>query len=108
MTSISIRRATPADAAMLAELAATAFNDSFAADNSAENMAMYMEKAFGEEIQRAELHDPRNVVYIAERYGDVVGYTMLRDATPPDEVADTNALEIARLCSGKRAIGSGV
>jgi GNAT superfamily N-acetyltransferase len=71
-------------------------------------MALYMEKAFGEEIQRAELLDPRNVVYIAERDGDVVGYTMLRDAAPPDEVADTNALEIARLYSVKRAIGSGV
>ena len=108
MTPITTRQATPEDASLLAELAATSFNDSFAADNSAEDMALYMEKAFGEEIQRAELLDPRNVVYIAERDGEVVGYTMLRDAPPPNEVADVNALEIARLYSVKRAIGSGV
>ena len=107
-SSITIRQATPADAALLATFAATAFSDSFAADNSAENMAMYMEKAFGEDIQREELSDPHRTVFIAEHGGEAVGYTMLHDAPVPPSVGDPGALEIARLYSAKQMIGAGV
>jgi len=107
-TSITTRQATPADAALLASFAATAFTDSFAADNSPESMALYMEKAFGEDIQRAELADPKRTVFFAEQDGEVVGYTMLRDGPVPAAVGDDDALEIERLYSVKRKIGTGV
>lgn len=107
-TSITIRQATPADAALLASLAATAFSDSFAADNAAENMALYMEQAFGEAIQRDELSDPQRTVFLAEQDGEAIGYTMLHDAPVPPSVGDAAALEIARLYSAKRMIGRGV
>ncbi len=107
-TSITIRQATPADAALLASLAATAFSDSFAADNSAENMTLYMEKAFGEAIQRDELSDPHRTVFFAEQDGEAIGYTMLHDAPVPPSVGDDDALEIARFYSAKRMIGRGV
>ncbi|MEO5814417.1 MAG: GNAT family N-acetyltransferase [Gemmatimonadaceae bacterium] len=104
----TIRQATIADAALLASLAATTFSDSFAADNSAENMSMYMEKAFGEDIQRSELSDPHRTVFFAEQDGRVVGYTMLHDGPVPASVGEDDALEIARLYSVKRTIGRGV
>ncbi|MDB4891495.1 MAG: GCN5-related N-acetyltransferase [Gemmatimonadetes bacterium] len=107
-SSITTRRATTADAALLAELAATAFSDSFAADNSAENMALYMDSAFGEATQRDELSDPTRTVFFAEQDGVAVGYTMLHDAPVPPSVGDDTALEIARLYSAKRMIGTGV
>jgi GNAT superfamily N-acetyltransferase len=107
-STITIRQATIADAALLASLAATTFSDSFAADNSAENMAMYMDKAFGEDIQRSELSDPQCTVFFAEQDGRVVGYTMLHDGPAPASVGDDDALEIARLYSVKRTIGTGV
>jgi ribosomal protein S18 acetylase RimI-like enzyme len=105
---ITIRRATPADAALLASLAASAFSDSFAADNSAENMALYMAKAFGESIQRAELSDAQRTVLFAEQDGEVVGYAMLHEGPVPVSVGDDSALEIARFYSIKRTIGTGV
>jgi GNAT superfamily N-acetyltransferase len=71
-------------------------------------MAMYMEKAFGEDIQRSELSDPLRTVFFAEQDGRVVGYTMLHEGPVPSSVGDDDALEIERLYSVKRMIGTGV
>jgi GNAT superfamily N-acetyltransferase len=107
-TLVTTRLATPADAALLASLGATAFSDTFAADNTPENMALYLAGAFSEAIQRAELANARNVVIFAEQDGDVVGYAMLRDHPAPNSPAGVDAIEIARLYATKRLIGAGV
>lgn len=107
-STTTIRRATPADALLLATLAAQAFTDTFAADNTPEDMRAYLATAFGETIQRAELGDPRNTVYFAERGRDTIGYAMLREGAAPPGVGDTDAIEIARLYAFKQWIGSGV
>ena len=110
-SSLTIRRATPADASVLAAFAESAFADTFAADNTPEDMAAYLADAFGEEKQREELADRSRIVLLAERDGGLAGYAMLNDATAPagvTSVALTNAIEIARLYSGRRWIGTGV
>lgn len=108
LTPVTTRLATPADAALLAALAATTFNDTFAAANTADDMALYMAGAFGESIQRAELSDPRHVVFLAERDGDDVGYAMLREGPPPTVVSGLDTIEIARLYAVKHVIGAGI
>lgn len=105
---LTLRRATPADAARLSVFAATAFADAFAAENRAEDMAAYVGTAFGESVQRAELSDPRCTVFVAERDGEIVGYAMLREGTPPRCVTDASAIEIVRLYAGRHWIGAGV
>jgi GNAT superfamily N-acetyltransferase len=109
-SSITIRRATPADAARLASFAATAFTDTFAADNRPEDMAAYLAESFGEAAQRAELEDPAVTVLLAEKDDALVGYAMLRDGEVADSVpsATRGAIEIARLYAGKRWIGAGI
>ena len=107
-SSIALRRAGPADAAPLACFAARAFTDTFAAQNTPEDMAAYLGEAFGESQQRVELTDPRCTVFLAERDGEIVGYAMLRDGPAPDCVPDTSAIEIARLYAGQRWIGAGI
>jgi len=107
-SSIALRRAAPADAARLASFAATAFTDTFAAQNTAEDMVAYLATAFGEPIQRAELTDPQCTVFLAERDGEIVGYAMLRDGPTPACVTDPSAIEIARLYAGQRWIGAGI
>jgi ribosomal protein S18 acetylase RimI-like enzyme len=107
-SSITIRRAAPADAARLATFAAAAFVDTFAADNTPEDMAAYLAEAFGESVQRAEINDPEVVVLLAEKEGAVVGYAMLRDGEVPASVGRESAIEIARLYAGKRWIGAGI
>lgn len=108
---LTIRRATPADASALAAFAEAAFVDTFAADNTPEDMAAYLSEAFGEEKQREELADRSRVVLLAERDGELAGYAMLNDLTTPagaTSVALTNGIEIARLYSGRRWIGTGI
>jgi ribosomal protein S18 acetylase RimI-like enzyme len=113
-SSITIRRATPADAARLASFAATAFTDTFAADNRPEDMAAYLAESFGEAQQRAELEDPAVTVLLAEKDDALVGYAMLRDGDVAEPVASARgrgrgrAIEIARLYAGKRWIGAGI
>ena len=105
---IAIRRATPDDAALFTSIARSAFVDTFGRDNTPEDMAQYCAESFGEEIQRREIADERNIIVIAERCGDIVGYAMLRTGSAPDCVADRDAIEIARLYALSSAIGTGV
>ena len=105
---IAIRQATPADAALFTSIARSSFVDTFAKDNTPDDMAKYCADAFDEVIQRQELADVRNIVLVAERSGDVVGYAMLRTGNAPDCVVDRDAIEIARLYSVARVIGTGV
>jgi ribosomal protein S18 acetylase RimI-like enzyme len=106
-----IRQAAPSDARALAAFAAEAFADTFAADNTPEDMASYLGEAFGEIRQRAELSDPACTVLLAERDDKVTGYAMLRDGAVPLDAGGVelgNAMEIARLYSGRQWIGTGV
>lgn len=107
----TIRQAVPSDAFALAAFAAAAFADTFAADNTPEDMAAYLAEAFGEARQRAELGDPACIVLLAERGAGLLGYAMLRDVAAPAGVAGIaagRAMEIARLYADRRWIGTGV
>jgi ribosomal protein S18 acetylase RimI-like enzyme len=105
---IVTRAAQPDDAALLSEIGATTFTETFEAANTPEDFAAYMAAAFGEDIQRSELESRDTTVFFAERAGDVVGYVMLRERTPPASLGLDDALEIARLYARKRELGSGV
>ena len=105
---VTTRQATPADAALLASLAATTFRDTFGPDNTPENMDVYMASAFGADVQGAELRDPRVTVYLAEMSGEVAGYAMLREGPAHASVGEENAVEIARLYAATHVIGAGV
>ena len=110
LSSVTTRRATLADAGLVAALASATFSETFGADNTPANMALYIAKSFGEAIQREELDDPRTIVILAEREGETVGYTMLREGRAPDAVgaAAGDAIEIARLYSVTHLIGAGI
>jgi GNAT superfamily N-acetyltransferase len=109
---VVIRRATVEDAPLLATLAASTFADTFAEENDPADMRAYVATAFGDEVQRAELADPRHVVLIAERDGDAVGYAMLRDGVAPEAIPGaftaSDSMEIARLYAVQRHIGAGI
>ncbi len=105
---VTTRRAEPVDAALLASLAASTFRDTFGADNTAADMEEYTSASFGDTIQRAELHDVRHTVFLAERAGEAVGYAMLREGAAPEVVGDADSIEIARLYSAKGHVGTGI
>jgi diamine N-acetyltransferase len=102
------RAARPDDAALLTELGASTFTETFQSANTPDDFTAYMAAAFAEEIQRAELEDPNTTVFFAESDGDAVGYVMLREGRVPSCVAADDALEIARLYARRRVLGRGV
>jgi ribosomal protein S18 acetylase RimI-like enzyme len=108
MTHQTIRRASENDAALLAELGARTFYDSFAAQNTPENMAAYLAASFSPEQQRAELADPQNTFLISETDGVAIGYAQLRAGKPPASVSDPKAIELVRLYVSSSFQGTGV
>jgi len=94
---LTIRTATSDDAAALAEFAARSFHDAFARENEQSDMAQYVARAFGEQIQRAEIADARRVVSLAEADGEIAGYAqLLAGSTPPGITMMMPATELER------------
>ena len=107
-TKINIRYATAADAALLAELGATTYHDTFAADNTPENMAAYLAASFGPDKQASELADPTSLFLIAEMDDVAVGYARLKEGQPSAGITGLRPIEIVRLYARKEWIGQGV
>lgn len=105
---MNIRKANASDAKLLTALGARTFADSFAADNTPEDMANYLANAFSPEKQAAEMAEPGTIFLIAEEDGQPVGYTRLREGNVPECVGGTYAIEIVRIYSIKEMIGKGV
>ncbi|CAG0934957.1 phosphinothricin acetyltransferase [Thermoflexales bacterium] len=109
MTNIvHIRVATPSDNALLAELGARTYFDTFARDNTPEDMADYLAASFGPQKQADELADPLTTFLIAEIDHAAAGYARLRLSPPPAAITGRHPLEIARFYSDKAWIGRGV
>jgi ribosomal protein S18 acetylase RimI-like enzyme len=106
--NLTIRCGKPNDAALLAQLGARTFSDTFAADNTLENMADYLASAFTLEQQAEELADPQCMFQIAEINGVPVGYAMLRAGNEMDTVTGDKPIELVRLYVSQESLGSGV
>jgi ribosomal protein S18 acetylase RimI-like enzyme len=94
--SITIRFGSEADASALAELAARTFEETFAADNRDNDMALYLAEAYGTSQQLQELVDPDITTLLIECDADLAGYAQLRSGTAPDCVIGESPLELWR------------
>lgn len=103
-----IRRASVADAALLAELGARTFAETFAADNRPEDMNAYVASSFSLNQQAAELSDPHSLFLIAEINGTAAGYARMRGGTAPAEVTNNKPIELVRLYVSQDWIGRGI
>lgn len=93
---------------MLAELGARTFSDTFAADNTPEDMSAYLASAFSQQQQAGELADTNCLFQIAETDGVAVGYAMLRSENVLPEVTGDNPIELVRLYVARESLGRGV
>ena len=105
---LTIRRGTLADAALLSELGARTFSDTFAADNTAEDLTTYLATSFNVAQQTDELEDPASIFLIAEVDGHAAGYAMLRDGEPEEGVAGPKPIELVRLYVSRDWLGRGL
>src|SRR5882724_5850399 len=108
-TSIpTIRRATEADATLLADLGVRTFYETFAADNTPEDMTAYLATSFSREQQAAELADPRTTLLIVQINATAVGYAMLRSGETPKEVSGEKPIELVRFYVSREWHGRGI
>ena len=108
ITGLKIRRGTVEDAALLSELGARTFSETFAADNTEEDLAEYLATSFNVAKQTAELEDPASTFLIAEIDGRAAGYAKLHDGVPEKGVEGANPIEIVRLYVAREWLGRGL
>lgn len=104
----SIRQAVPEDARVLAALAETTFRDTFAAQNTPEDMDLHCRQSYGEALQRAELLDPARLTLLCELEGRAIAFAQLRWGSAPACVEAARAGEIQRLYVDRPWHGRGV
>jgi GNAT superfamily N-acetyltransferase len=106
---LKIRRATSADAVALAEFGARTFYETFAADNTAENMASYLASAWTPALQRAEIEDPKlDTLLAVDKDGRFAGFAQLHAERAPACVATHAPVELKRFYVDKPWHGRGV
>lgn len=108
MTETTIRRATVADAGMLADLAAQTFRDTFAIYNDPADMDAYVSEALTAERFAEEIVDASNVWFVAEVDGSPAGYAKVRTGSAHESVTGDAPIEISRLYADKHYHGRGV
>lgn len=107
MYPISIVPASLENAALLTQISKETFYDTYAADNTQENMDLYLASQFSDEQLQSEFHDPLNSFWLAYAGEDLVGYIKLKDSTHPS-LGNDPSLEVARFYARKNFHGKGV
>ncbi|MDQ5979318.1 MAG: diamine N-acetyltransferase [Verrucomicrobiota bacterium] len=103
-----IRKADLADAPQLALIAERTFRDTFAGQNTAENMDQHCRLSYGAALQAEEISAPHRVTLLAKEAGVIVGFAQLRWKGAPRCVEARSPAEIQRLYVVKDWHGRGV
>ncbi len=95
--SIKIRRINTNDITELQKIGKQTFFETFASQNSEENMVEYLENGFSVEKIKAELEDQNAEFYFAELNEEAIGYLKVNFGQSQTEIKDENTLEIERI-----------
>lgn len=106
--NLSLRYATKADAELIAGISQQTFYDTFAADNTEEDMHKFLNEQFTKGRLMMEVGAPENEFILAYVDDAVAGYLKLRDAKVPDALKQIPSLELARLYVLKEFLGKRV
>jgi len=97
LPGFAIRRGVPTDASVLAEFGARTFYETFAADNTPEDMSRHLASAWSPALQAAELEDPQLETLLAVGPdGALAGFAQLRAQHAPACVATRHPIELKR------------
>ncbi|MEO8017767.1 MAG: GNAT family N-acetyltransferase [Pseudomonadota bacterium] len=107
--SVAIRCATIEDAAALATFGARTFAETFAADNTAEDMRLHLAQAWRPELQRAEILDPQvDTLLACDAHGTLAGFAQLQAGSAPACIATVRPVELLRFYVDKPWQGQGL
>lgn len=105
---ISIQQANPADSSLIARLSRQTFLETFAAQNTPENVEIFLSKQFSVIMLEEEVLDMTNIFFLAYKGDQPVGYAKMREGKKLEALGGVPAIEIARIYAVKEAIGTGV
>ncbi len=109
MSDLSIRRATPADAATLASLGAQTFIEAFGHLYQPGDLQTFLAQSHSEAAYARVLDDPNYALWLAERDGRAIGYAQAGPCGLPHPEAKPEHGELKRLyvLAGERNGGTG-
>ena len=108
MSDIVIRIADEMDAELIANISRLTFFETFAADNTKENMEKFMNERFSKEKLVAEVGAPGNIFLLAFDDDGPAGYVRMKETEQNDNLEEMAAIEISRIYSMPHKIGKGV
>lgn len=101
---ITVKRASLADAALIADLSRTTFYQAFAKDNTESDMELFMNEQFTKECLIKEVEESAGIFLIAYDADEAVGYARIR---VDNKLKHEAAIEVARIYALDKAIGKG-
>ena len=102
-----IRRATPADAERVADLARRNFTETFGALYPPEDLAYFLDTSYIAETQREALQDPRCAIWLLEDGEEAIGHIYVGPCGLPHAGVGEGDGEIKRLYILSRAHNGG-
>ena len=106
--NITIKKCTADNLEELILLSKETFYQTFAAQNTAEDMETYLETAFSKDKLYRELCDPNTSFFFLYANESLAGYLKLNDYPSQTDVNDENSLEIERIYVLKDFQGQGL
>lgn len=104
---ITVRKATHADAVIIADMSRETFYATFAGQNRPEDMDKFMNEQFTQEKLMAELYDPENIFFLAFDENIPAGYAKMREGGKPEDFENADSTEIARIYAAVNYTGKG-
>ena len=108
---LTIRPATPEDAALLAPFASQAFTDTYRGLDDPQEIADYVAEHFTPAVMAGVIQDPACSTLLAlagEGAAQLAGYAIVRAEPAPDCVTGPAPLQLWRLYLGESFIGQGL
>jgi diamine N-acetyltransferase len=105
---VDIRLAGDEDAELIADLSRRTFYDTFASQNTKEDMDKFMSEQFTQEELMKEVGAEGNIFLIAFINNEAVGYVKMREGEIRPELMNKPAIEIARIYAVNTMTGKGI
>ena len=92
-----IRKVEKADVGVLSQIAKQTFRETFAHDNTEEQLQEYFEEAYSLRVLSAELENPESATYFILHEEEIAGFLKVNWGNAQTERELENAFEIQRL-----------
>jgi|HubBroStandDraft_6_1064221.scaffolds.fasta_scaffold1169643_1 ribosomal protein S18 acetylase RimI-like enzyme len=108
MGIVTIQCAEVQEAELIAAISRQTFFDTFAGQNTKENMDKFLNEQFRMEMLVKEVGKEGNIFLLAKIDSEIAGYAFLRETENPREMGNIPAIEVARIYATQKNLGKGI